>query len=773
MARYQFENGVTVEIDGEDHSPEQIQAVYRDIQTKPKPKTQTQQGNPYLDILKQAIKAIPAVAGTVNQDEYAGAMTGKTVDNFVRQGLGVSTDQQGLMTAALLPSGAMGVGAKSVTQPNYFKNTAKATVAETAGQVASPINYAIPGAIAAGLEKAALIKVGESTVGKLAQIPVNRIKDAVSGQVSPEVVDRFIRRIKTIKTLKKHLPANFKEQKVGSDQPLPQQTEVAQPGVQVATGAELNQPTTVEKLLAEVKKAKPIRGEQEAEYTIERGKRFAQVERIRKSYSGEARYQNQKAVLKGELPKVHYESISSKFTQTEKDTLFDVINKSPRLDDLESVNASAALEKMFRGMVPTEREIELLQRAFGNPIADALMSKLPLSGRIYKLAVDVFGSVPRATKAAYDLSMPLRQGLMFIGSKAWWNSWKPMFKALVSEEAYQSVMKDIYNRPTYKLMRQAKLFLADLGGALTNQEENFASSLADKIPGVHQSNRAANAFMNKVRADVFDSMIKDYQRMGIDINAGALKAAKFINVFSGRGGGGVISRNNELLNMFLYSARFQASRWQILNPYNFVRSDPVTRKMAIKSLAGFLGLNATYLGLAKMMGGKVELDPRSSDFGEAIFGKTHIGFSAGFDSVITLIARLATNQYKGADGKIQDYGKGKAWNQNRLKAIWQFIEYKEAPLASFISTLLRGKTVVGEKLGEETSVPVEVLRTYAPMLGETILDLIKEGDIAVGVAGSASSIFGGSVSTYDKNKKKKKSGYKPYSSSKTYKAGYS
>lgn len=751
MTKIKFENGITVEVDGEP-SHEQVTAIWNDLQSQKTPDSEllpedVRPKNKYLSALEDSVKAIPVVSTFTQPDIYPKAFMGG-LQEPMREALNVPEEQEGLMSMALKLPGTSGGfverGANLLRDREDIgtpRDIAKATAAEVVGNFTAPINYAIPAAI----EAAGLIPVGKFTVGELLKLPPNRIKDAITGKVAPEVVERFLNKISVLKKMGKHLPSNIKNESI-----IPQES----PEVQVKS-----------KLMKEIKSAKPLRREQEALYTKERTERFGRAEESARSQSGQASYANESELLSGELPKTKYEAIGSKFSQAERDSLDNMVKGNPKLSYIESYATRKALRKMYNGELPNNSDIALLQQTFGDEVADALFGRLPLSEKLYRIGVDILGNSQRAIKSAFDLSAPFRQGLPFIGNKEWWAAWKPMIKALHSDTAYETIMKDIYTRTNYKLMKQSKLFLADLGSSLTNAEESFSSRLANKIPGIKQSNRAFNAFLNKLKADMFDKMLKDYEAMGADPSEAGMKIANFLNVFTGRGSsksalGGVVSRNAELLNMILYSARFQLSRWQILNPMNYIQADPVLRKYALKSLAGYVGANISFLGFAKLMGAKIELDPRSSDFMKARFGKTRMDIGAGFPQIITLAARLITGQTKTEDGRIVDIDKNSFLGQSRLTVLTRFLEFKESPLASFVSTLLRGKTVLGEELGKETSIPKEIWKMYEPMVASDIWDLLKDKDAKNIIIGSPLAVAGGSVNVYNERAKENKTSNK-------------
>ena len=168
----------------------------------------------------------------------------------------------------------------------------------------------------------------------------------------------------------------------------------------------------VTNIMQALKEAKPIRAEQEKLYSIERGKRVAEVARIGKEIPGEAGYYAQLGALKGELPKVEFEGIKGKITQPDVESLFNTVENSHLLP-LEKVTTKGGLVKLLGakgGQVPTEGELKLLSEVFPPEFIQTVLSKQPIMQRLFRVGEEVL-NVPRAIMASTDLSFGFRQGL--------------------------------------------------------------------------------------------------------------------------------------------------------------------------------------------------------------------------------------------------------------------------------------------------------------------------------------------------------------------------
>ncbi|KKL50710.1 hypothetical protein LCGC14_2302780, partial [marine sediment metagenome] len=104
---------------------------------------------------------------------------------------------------------------------------------------------------------------------------------------------------------------------------------------------------TIQKVINALKEAKPLRGLQERLYTKARGAKLAKMLGVAKKTTGEAGFFAEKGALKGELPKVQFESIRKKIGQTDIDTLFNKVKASPILTEWEKIPAREGLSKIF------------------------------------------------------------------------------------------------------------------------------------------------------------------------------------------------------------------------------------------------------------------------------------------------------------------------------------------------------------------------------------------------------------------------------------------
>ncbi len=528
------------------------------------------------------------------------------------------------------------------------------------------------------------------------------------------------------------------------------------------TGLKLDTKEVVSKLIASIKTAKPIRQEAQALYTAERAKRAAVGIKALET-PGEKGFFKALGALKGELPKPKFETPRTAFNQEEVDHLFDVIKQHPTLDFFDKINASTGLSKLLgvkAGGIPTDSELKLLRNVYGQELIDVVRSKRPTWDKLKEGAAEVL-NVPRALVASMDMSAPFRQGrvLASYAPKQFSKSFGEMFKYFGSEKIFQAAMDDIARRPTSQLMKQSGLSLTDItGGAigLTNKEEGFMSNLAARLPLagrlVKASERAYVGFLNKLRADVFDDLAKQYIDGGIspEQNAETFKRlADFINTASGRGNLGKLNQAAPLLNAVFFSPRFMAARVQMLNPAWYIKQPPVVRKEAAKAFAGLVGSGIAVLGLAKLGGAEVETDPRSTDFGKIKLGNIRYDTWAGFQQWVRLIAQEITGEVKTASGNIRKLDKTQFPYESRLDQGQKFFEGKLAPVPALIADLLRGQSLVGEPI----TWSKEIYEKLIPLYIQDIKDAVKDTGLKGGIKVGLPAFFGVGTQTYENKTK--------------------
>jgi len=510
----------------------------------------------------------------------------------------------------------------------------------------------------------------------------------------------------------------------------------------------------VKTIVDALKRARPLRRQQEAIFFKERAKRVARVASAGQRVKGEAGFFAQKGALKGQFVKVEFESLRGKIKQSDIDELFNRIELNDSLLPLEKVTAKGGLAKILGeggGAVPTRGEIGLLSEVFPLDFIKAVLGKQTFKKKLLANLAEI-ANIPRALMATFDFSAPLRQGIFFIGRpKQFTSAFGNMFRFAFSDKASKAFIADVKKRPTYKFMKQAELAITESQSPiLTEREELFMSNILEKVPIIRVplkiANRAYTGFLNKLRVDVFEDLLKKSNTQGIQRTDKFLKdLGSFINAATGRGGLGPFERSSVVLNSLFFSPRLMASRMNLMNPYFYIQLDPFVRKEALKSLLTFGAYAGTIFGLTKLAGGEVGPDPRNADFGKAKFGNTRYDILGGFQQYIRIAAQLTSGKViSSTSGREITLGEGFK-PLTRKDIVLRFFENKESPVASFITALATGRNAIGQ----EVDVPVEVVNRFTPFVLQDLFELYKADELK-GLVEWIPAPFGVGVQTYGK-----------------------
>lgn len=570
---------------------------------------------------------------------------------------------------------------------------------------------------------------------------------------------------------------------------------------------ERDSPEVIGESVARLKEAlvqgKLARQVQDAGYHEERVRRAGRISGVKTR--GQAGYYQKLGMLQGPLPKV--ESQTSILADEDVDILIDAITDSELLLPFQEIAAGEGLFKLLNGQAPQPSEMKLLEQVFGGDgeltgLVE-LHGGIGVPGGITKALVYDIASVAKTMKSAGDLSGALRQGLPFVGTKAYTSAFLNMHKYLGSQASYDASMASIAEHPDYDLLMESGAFMAEFGTKnLAKREENMMSSMLDNTWGFKHSQRAYTGFLNELRAKTVYSLIDTARNMpvvegqepirlytrdekGRRVATPALhEIGRYVNVFTGRGGLGDFEKNAVMLNTFFWSPRNVSSRFTILNPFYYVNASPFVRKQAVHSLLRIAAVGMGTLGLAKyVLDAEVNYtDPTSADFMKAKWGNNRLDGWAGLQQNTVAEIRILKYFQNAAlllSGKPipknQKYRPGSGYNYNTGRdVILNYGENKLSPLASFASAILDiGKSYepggAAEHLTKENNyfglargralsdnrITREVINMFSPMLIDTILDLAKEDPgLLPGIPLAVLATYGQSVQTYSNDRVK-------------------
>ena len=377
----------------------------------------------------------------------------------------------------------------------------------------------------------------------------------------------------------------------------------------------------------------------------------------------------------------------------------------------------------------------LLNRVFGPDLPKAIASKRPILSQIGKTALDVLGSMRSMAAGFGDMSFALRQGV-FVAPRhpvIWTKAFGRMLRQYFDPKFFEASQREIAGRPSFELMRDHGLSLTRIGAA---REEPFQATLPEKIPivriGMRAAERAYTGMGNRLRADLFDLLVKANDQAGADI-FDLTSGANLINTMTGRGSlrypltPGIqsapsLARAAPIMNAALFSPRLLASRLNLLDPMYYASLPKAVRMEALKSLAAFATAGSGIVGLAKASGVAVGTDYASADFGKIKFGNTRWDIWGGFQQPVVMMLRVLTQRMvSSVTGREFKFGEGyKA--PTSIDIIQRFVGSKVSPPVRLALALLERKGFAGEPV----NVPAEIAQAFIPMFAADVYELMAE-----------------------------------------------
>lgn len=486
---------------------------------------------------------------------------------------------------------------------------------------------------------------------------------------------------------------------------------------------------------------KPVRAAQRA--------RMATIAEERKGLETLGKMSAQRA---GELPKAGFESITDKFTISEVTQLHNVAIDAFQkgfvsVDD--AVNASKALDLYMKGIqMPRKFELKLFKEIYGDQFAEAVQQST-IGEKVWRNFLDASGLL-RANKASTDISGTLRQGLIYFARRPQ-NLPKNVviqIKSIFSAKYAQEFDDALRITPTYlRAKDEGVRYFATFGGKgrLGKMEENFMTRWTNKLPWVRVTERGYVNGLNKMRLDraMRDFALLDkLEAQGIkitDVDRNGL--ATLTNAITGRGDLPKAFQNlAPVLNNLLFSPRYIMSRLEF--PTKLLSSSSIVRKEAAKDVVALLAWGSGILGAVALVGRKVEMDSRSSDFGKLIIGNTRIDIWSGYAQYARFLRQMQSGERKTLTGEIMPV--------NRSELLIRFGQSKLAPGFGLIQDLLAGETYAGQKIEFTPKSMRELgINTLVPMALADIYDAARIDGMGTAIWGGILSATGVGISTYE------------------------
>jgi hypothetical protein len=307
-------------------------------------------------------------------------------------------------------------------------------------------------------------------------------------------------------------------------------------------------------------------------------------------------------------------------------------------------------------------------------------------------------------------------------------------KSTVSRRSYETFKKSLVMSPNHPLREKSGLYLASLGAP----EESFASRYVQRIPGIAASERNFNVTLDALRSRAFDIYAAELTKASANEKA-YRDVARWINVATGRGELGKLEPLADVLNLPMFSPRLLASKFNIISPVRYFKADPDARRIMLREMFRATGSLGVTMGLAKLAGAGVILNPFSAGFGTIDADGTSYDLSGGRLRTLRTIAQIADSINKEHRGE-------RVREDRRPRALVE--KYFRAYLSPVGQLAVDART--GENMrGEEFTGDWRELDRLIPFAVKDMRDAYR----AAGVTGAAKSLpafVGVGVNTMDK-----------------------
>lgn len=403
-----------------------------------------------------------------------------------------------------------------------------------------------------------------------------------------------------------------------------------------------------------------------------------------------------------------------------------------------------------------------------------------LVGKAFDKLLRIAGNI-KSMKASFDISYWRQiQSSAYVNPSAAWDAWKAGGKAwLATKEEADTLLGDILTRPN-AIAGRYNQFGIEVGIKEEAFPESWISKIIDKaglerFNAFRRSETAFNIAIQTARANMFDWM---WEQTNGDIKL--LKeqdVGEAINTITGRGSMAIIADKKSpeaqrIMNHLLFAPKWLASRIRAITDLQYLGElgQMTPQGIRAKAAVGNVLMIAASVALASLIWGLDDdddrkpgtlFDPRSSDFGKVVIGRTRFDLTGGTVSLITLASRLGTGHSRTGKGTVRPV----KWQD----IIGRFLEGKKAPGIQVADNIrqeilyLTGMRETAATDFNDKELKVEdwykIIGDYiAPISLESAVvtgaEIVKEGKIGKeqwgAIMGVVADIIGIGANTYDK-----------------------
>ncbi len=318
-------------------------------------------------------------------------------------------------------------------------------------------------------------------------------------------------------------------------------------------------------------------------------------------------------------------------------------------------------------------------------------------------------------------------------------------KSTFNTARFDRLMDDIHKDELYHDAVSDGIVFNDLNtGDAKHTNEEYGRSFLFDLPIIGEalkgSNRAADAALNTARIELYKKKTDELKKQGItrETDPELFKAmGSWVMNLTGRGKMANFLEHPQaqrVLGSTFYGARLMASRFNILNPKNYIDAKallPLSDKSikdydavkidAIKDMLGFAG--GYFLTAASMvaLGAAVSLDPDDPDFLQVRFGNKVYDLTGGVGSYLRTAFRwIDAFQATFTEEENKAHQKTKFAYESTTR----FFRNKLAPNASYITNKIWGKDPVGNDFD-----PYDIFKAY-PIYIEDTYEAIKQDGVS-------------------------------------------
>jgi hypothetical protein len=334
--------------------------------------------------------------------------------------------------------------------------------------------------------------------------------------------------------------------------------------------------------------------------------------------------------------------------------------------------------------------------------------------------------------------------------------------------------EELRNRPLYEFGEKCGLEIVSPDGKLSRQDELYMGGYADYLYGVAASKRAYITFLNVMRAEVFDAMVRAHTkyRHGEMTEEQGKVIANFVNVFSGRGAMKfkILKQASVAMAHVFFAPRFVVSRFQALTLQPLLlggkyKGSSTARALILIEYARTLGGIALFYGVINMLSRvwpdddkrnkpRVEWDPRSSDFGKVRMGNTRIDPLGGLSQATVLLSRLGSGKIKKVSGEVVAIrGKNKPYGGTSASdLLGKFMWTKLSPWLGTSVNIAVGQDPVGNPVTWDSVAQSALI----PMSVRDIVGAAKDQGIPKAAVLSLLAVMGMGMQTFKPYQRKER-----------------